>query len=137
MRTNREAAALASLRHVSEVEPLADKDRPLVDDLIRVLKKHNALDRFGITLLHKHFEMTEDEMLLETTDLATRIQTIQPVKKSELEGLDAIVTAWRLDTEGPLMNCKCIKTGKDHEHHSRGYTVPEPGDDLERAARAL
>jgi len=136
MSLSREAAALASLRHVSEVEPLTDQDRPLVDDLIQVLKKHNALDRFGITLLHKHFEMAEDELLLETTDLKTRIQTIQPVKKSELEGLDAIVTSWRLDTEGPLMNCKCIKMGNDHEHHSRGYTVPEPEEELERAAQA-
>jgi hypothetical protein len=136
MSLSREAAALASLRHISEVEPLSDQDRPLFNDLIAVLKKYDALDRFGITLLHKHFEMAEDEVLLETTDLRTRIQTIEPVKKSELDGVEAIETSWRLDTEGPLMNCKCVKMGSDHQHHSRGYTEPLPEGDLERAAQA-
>jgi hypothetical protein len=123
MHGSRQSAALASLRHISEVEALSSEDEPLIADLIAVLQRHNALDRFGITLLHKHFEMEPDECLLETTDLSTRVQTIRPISKAEVAGIDAIETAWRLDTHGPLMSCICIQEGSDHSHQSRGVAA--------------
>lgn len=120
MDTERHRSALDSLRHVSEVLPLSDADQPLIDDLVAVLKKHDALDRFGISLLHKHFEMTADECLLETTDVSSRVQTIRPISRDEVAGIDALETSWRLDTRGALMACVCIKMGDDHSHQSRG-----------------
>ncbi|MFN9109197.1 MAG: hypothetical protein ACK5XN_03840 [Bacteroidota bacterium] len=108
------------LLDISEVQPLSDRDQPLVDEIYQVLKKHNALKRFGLTLLHKHFDITKDEMLIESVDPITRTQTVKPYKKNELAGYDFIETAWRLDTGKAVMDCKCIKFGDDHSHQTRG-----------------
>ncbi len=108
------------LLDISEVQPLTDKDQPMVDEIYQVLKKHNALTRFGLTLLHKHFDIASDEMLIESVDSRTRTQTVMPFKKGELAGYDFIETAWRLDTGKAVMDCKCIKDGNNHSHQSRG-----------------
>lgn len=86
------------LVHITEVKPLNEQDKPLMDELYQVLKKHNALERFGITLLHEHFPMAEDEVLIETTDVENRTQILTTVKKTEIENLDVIPSSWRLDT---------------------------------------
>ncbi len=108
------------LLDISEVQPLTSKDQPMVDEIYQILKKHNALTRFGLTLLHKHFDITKDEMLIESVDPKTRTQTVKPYKKDELTDYDFIETAWRLDTGKAVMDCKCIKLGNDHSHQPRG-----------------
>jgi len=106
------------LPHITEVHPLSSSDKETMDKLYQVLKEQNALKRFGITLLHEHFEVREDEVLIEFTDIETRTQTIKPVSKSDPELLDAIETSWRLDTGVPIMGCKCKKYGTgDHSHY--------------------
>lgn len=114
------ASATAEIPDISEVSPLSDADRPMVDEIVGVLRKHNALNRFGLTLVHKHFEVADDEVMVESTDVQSRTQTIVPVKKSELPNLDYTETSWRLDTGAPMMACVCIKFGSEHSHQSRG-----------------
>jgi len=109
------------LLDIKEVEPYNDKDKPVFDEIIEVLKKHNALDRFGLTLLHQHFDVPDDEVLIETTDVETRVQTIQPMKIKDVDASVTIETAWRLDSGQPVMGCLCIKMG-DHMH------LPRPSD---------
>lgn len=106
------------LTAVEDVEPLNEKDQPLFTELYEVLKRHNALQRFGITLLHQRFEMAEDEVLLERTDKVNRRQLIEPVKISALEGKNPIETSWRLDTGKPAMRCVCVVVDRlgRHEH---------------------
>jgi hypothetical protein len=100
------------------VKPLSDEDNVIMQDLHKVLKKHNALKRFGITLLHEHFKVEDDEVLIEFTDIATRTQVIKPVSQNDPELIDAIETSWRLDTGFPVMGCKCKKYGTgDHSHY--------------------
>ena len=111
--------ALPQLKEIDEAEPLSEKDKPLVDELIAVLRKHGALDRLGITLLHQHFPIGEDETLLETTDHATRTQTIRPIKTTELADLDYKETSWRLDTGTPMMACVCLQQGGKHTGEHR------------------
>jgi hypothetical protein len=111
---------LPLLKSIDDAEPLSEKDKQLADDLIAVLRRHNALDRFGITLLHEHFPLGDHEVLLETTDCEARVQTIRPVPKEELTSLPYKETAWRLDTGTPMMSCICmIYDGKhtgEHRH---------------------
>lgn len=106
--------------HISEVEPRSEKDDALFEELATVLKKHHALDRFGVTLLHRHFEIKPGEVLLETTDIPRRIQTVCPVKNDEMSTDPYIETSWRLGDGWIAMGCKCIKFGDDHQHLSRG-----------------
>lgn len=105
---------------IRDVEPLNNNDIPVMQDLYEVLKKHNALERFGVTLLHEHFDITEDEVLIEMTDRNSRTQTIKPVNKDNPLLVDSIETSWRLDTGFPVQACSCIKFGDDHSHQSRG-----------------
>jgi hypothetical protein len=91
-------------------------DDELFRELAGVLKKHNALNRFGITLLHKHFDISPDEALLETTDVMRRCQLLQTVKRSELIDRDAVETAWRLGPSGEaLWGCVC-STDRNGNH---------------------
>ncbi len=114
------SSTLTAPVHISNVEPRSDKDDTLFAELAQVLKKHNALDRFGVTLLHRHFDISPGEVLLETTDIPSRIQTIQPVQDSEIAQQPYIETSWRLGDGWVAMNCKCIKMGNDHSHEPRG-----------------
>ena len=102
---------------ISEVMPMSDTDQPLFSELTEVLRKHGALQRFGITLLHQHFDVAADEVLLETTDKVTRTQTIRPVSKTKLEKLDYVVTSWRLDGPKPLMACACVNDPQIGHNH--------------------
>src|SRR5947207_609036 len=114
------ASNLPQAVHIANVEPRSVKDDSLFAELTSVLSKHHALDRFGITLLHRHFDMTAGEVLLETTDVESRIQTIRPIRQEELGGHPYIETSWRLDDKGIAMACSCISDGRDHSHQSRG-----------------
>ncbi|WP_214073578.1 hypothetical protein [Mucilaginibacter sp. dw_454] len=105
---------------IGDVEPLNENDLPVMGEIYDVLRRHNALQRFGVTLLHEHFEVADDEVLIEMTDRKTRIQTITPVDKNSPLLVDAIETCWRLDTGFPVQACSCVKYGDDHSHQSRG-----------------
>jgi hypothetical protein len=91
-------------------------DENLFRDLASVLKRHGALDRFGITLLHKHFEIGPDEVLLETTDEAGRQQFFRVVRRADVAGLGAVETAWKLGPNGEaLWGCVCV-TNRNGDH---------------------
>lgn len=104
--------------HISATIGRMPADDDLFHDLADVLKKHNALNRFGITLLHKHFEIASDEALLETTDVAGRQHLLRTVKRSELVDKDAVETAWKLGPNGEaLWGCICVDMGGQHGGH--------------------
>jgi hypothetical protein len=114
------------LPDISEVQPLSEKDEPLIKEIAAVLKKHNAIDRFGLTLLHQHFDTSDDEVMVEATDVDNRTQTIAPMPKVAIGDMPVIETAWRLDPDSckPMMSCMCIKNPKgDHWMH-----LPRPSD---------
>ncbi|GHH89114.1 hypothetical protein GCM10018793_70980 [Streptomyces sulfonofaciens] len=98
--------AMTELPHVREVEPFSEKDQPCFEEVREVLKKHGALSRFGLTLLHQHFDMADNEVLLETTDVENRVQTLTVKKKSDLDSV--LETAWRLDSHEILTGCRIV-----------------------------
>ncbi len=101
---------------ITEVEPLGPDDSDLVADLHAVLKKHGVLSRFGITLLHTHFALDEDEVILEETDAVSRRQQMRPVKIASLAGAELTETSWSLETGMPVMRCTCQKDQGRHNH---------------------
>jgi hypothetical protein len=120
-------STLNSLRDINDVTPLTEADDPMVQEIVAVLKKYGALDRFGLTLLHQHFPIADDEVLLETTDTTAREQLIRPVPKSILENEIYIETSWRLDTGQPMMHCACRvdpDNGSHNHYHVRQRVVP-------------
>ncbi|MEU4211926.1 hypothetical protein AB0F13_18295 [Streptomyces sp. NPDC026206] len=60
------------LPRFEEAEPLGPQDAEFVQDLVAVLEKHGNVERFGLCLLHGHFPLAADEILVETTDAETR-----------------------------------------------------------------
>lgn len=105
---------------ISAVNPRSEHDAPLFAELAEVLRKHDAIDRFGVVLLHEHFDVHPGECLLETTDVETRTQTIRPVSYQELEGQDYTETSWRLGDGFVAMRCVCQdRDGSGHRHYPR------------------
>ncbi|EAY31870.1 hypothetical protein [Microscilla marina] len=96
-----------SLQNIDEVKPLGQEpnDVACFEELREVLKKHQKLDRFGLCLLHKHFDVNEDEILVESCDVKNRTLTIQPEKTAaEARSNETLLeTNWRFsedDKEG-------------------------------------
>lgn len=110
------ALQMAGLPDIADALPLSKEDDELVSDVIAVLRKHGALNRFGLMLLHKHFELDEGEILLETTDKVSREQRISPVKRSALSEGTAVPTQWRFDTGEVAMYCMCPRYPNTGEH---------------------
>ena len=108
----------AKLDHIADVRPIDDLDADCLEDVRLVLQKHNALDRFGVALLHSHFDMGDDEMMLETTDTERREHLVRPVKRSypEQEGFTAQTTIVSFDENGYSQNCGCDPRSTGHHH---------------------
>lgn len=107
-----------ALSHIADVQPIGDADAACLDDIRKALQKHGALQRFGVTLLHSHFELAEDETLLETTDLDRREQWVRPVKASFLKenGITPQTTVVAFDETGHRQFCGCNPRSSGHFH---------------------
>jgi len=105
------------LRHIDDTqEPLAEEQAQL-ERLAAFMAEEGMTEKFGITLLHKHFEVADDEMLIETCDPEKRTLMIRPVKKEELANLmDGFrQTQWRYDGAfGLCCVLICVNRGTGH-----------------------
>ena len=109
------------LPDISEVSEVSKEDRECIKEVKEVLEKHGKSSKFGLTLLHSHFPVDEDEVLVEVCDPENRTLTAKPKKKSEVDTESSIKTSWRLDKEEALVECvkACVMRGTDHRkrHH--------------------
>ena len=117
------AVQWSRLSHIDSVRPLDASDIACLVEIRDVLRKYGNQNRFGVALLHTHFALNDDEAMLEVTDEDTRVQTLRPVKQSELEG-NEVGTIWHL-TDGPIETmswCRsfCRKLGT--WGHKTGHT---------------
>ena len=97
---------LPVLPDIDEVAPFSDADQDCFRDIRAVLEKHGALGRFGVWLLHEHFEIGDDEVVVESVDTETRTLLSQPAKFSELSR--SIETSWRLDSPSGMQRCESM-----------------------------
>lgn len=84
----------ADLKDIDDVEPINDSDLECMVEVREVLKKHGKRERFGVALLHKHFGMNDDEVLVEETDREARQLTIKPSTREVLG--KTVPTIWML-----------------------------------------
>jgi hypothetical protein len=107
---------VAEMPYIDDVMPLNENDDAVIAELKQVLLKHGAETRFGITLLHDHFPIEEDEVMAEFEDATNRQLLTRPIKATELQNRSFIETQWRLDTDTSMLICmkNCISVGGGH-----------------------
>ena len=88
---------------------LSEQDQVLFSDIREVLEKHGALEKFGITLLHEHFPIADDEILKEWHDVENRTLTLKPIKRGSIANNNLMYTAWELKNNTAAIMI-CIKT---------------------------
>ncbi len=110
--------AYVPLPELNDVGAFDASDEACLKDVAETLRRHGKLTRFGVTLLHRHFEIGTDEVLLETNDDSDRSLWMRPVSKASLGKLDATPTSWRLDAGKVEISCVCTKNSSSgkHEH---------------------
>lgn len=113
-----QALQWSRLNHIADVKPIDDSDAACLEEVRQILMKHGALSRFGVSLLHSHFDLSDDEIMMETTDLERREQLVRPVKKSWLEdeGVTAQTTVVCFDENGCSLYCGCDPRATGHHH---------------------
>jgi hypothetical protein len=90
-------SAVLDLPEIADVQRWSAADEKLFDELRAVLEKHGAIARFGITLLHKHFDVADDEVLVEVCDRESRTLLTRPLPATGLSATNVIETNWRFD----------------------------------------
>lgn len=115
----------SALPNIDDIAPISEEDEYCLQDIKDVLEKHGCLSRFGIALLHTHFPIQEDEVMVESCDPQKRTLISQPVKCDLLTEKNSIETLWRFDAEGSNLSCfnKCFTTN-DGRHVSRHEAYP-------------
>src|SRR4051812_25636345 len=105
----------ASIKDLHECEPLSDADLECMKDVRAALEKHGKLDRFAVHLIHKHFDVAEDEILVEYSEAANREQFFRVEKASSEAATHAIPTTWTLGNMEPMASCVCAyRVGVGH-----------------------
>ncbi|MFT3815208.1 MAG: hypothetical protein QM740_17805 [Acidovorax sp.] len=123
-----ETVQWSRLEFIETIDPISDRDYAVLNELREVLLRHGYEKRFGISLLHKHFDLQPGEIALEESDEVLRVSTIRVVSKESSAG--AMETAWRfgssLDIDTP-MKCELECRGRgmtDHNRRHSGRRIP-------------
>ncbi|MCJ2121369.1 hypothetical protein [Methylobacterium sp. J-077] len=99
----------ANLPDIGDVPKITDSDYAVLNEIKDVLAKHNALGRFGVNLLHRHFDIRDDEILVEYTDELSRTQTIKVELLSDINTNDGCIeTNWTFDREDASVACRGV-----------------------------
>lgn len=116
---------LPPLPDIDDVEPLSGNDDACIRAVRAVLAEHGALSRFGLVLLHDHFEVTDDEVMMEFVDKENRVLTTKPVKAADHAEETSIQTSWRLDSFSGRQRCEryCQKPYGPNGPHIQGHAT--------------
>jgi hypothetical protein len=105
---------------IDDVENLGPQDQVIIEQISKILEENDALGRFGLTLLHSHFDLASDEVLVEKVDADARTLTIRPQKQSDLEAeANPLATSWRLTRDGELVDVLYCFRPKGSNIHMR------------------
>lgn len=109
------AVQMNAFPHINQVEGLCKTDDECMAEVQAVLAKYGKTAKFGITLLHKHFEVSNSEVLVEHCDEVNRVLTCKPISVAELPSAQLIQTAWRFTEAGERISVRdCVKTFNGH-----------------------
>jgi len=118
-----ETVQWSSLKDIDDVEPINEKDQSVLIELKEVLLKHGYTNRFGVCLLHKHFDISQDEIVMENTDVDARV-SILSVEKDD-QAVNSIETMWRF-SNGIQAGTHCVQrceynSGHRSVHSKEGF----------------
>lgn len=88
----------SALRDIDEIEPLNDKDVPALREIRDVLQRHGLIERLGVALLHSHFDLRDNEVMVETADPSARVLTLHPMPETQV-GENVVGTIWMLQDD--------------------------------------
>jgi hypothetical protein len=107
-----------------DTEPLCDDDEEILTGICERLKAHDKIERFGVRLIRNPLSLTENELLHETCDSATRtLHCTVGERDVMLANRDTIQTAWkwRVVSNGVhavvMQDCTagCVRVGEGHD----------------------
>lgn len=81
-------ARFNQLPAIEDVEPIGERDQACLREIYSILLKHDNLNRFGISLLHKHFDLKDGECLVEVTDQDGRTSEVRVGSIAKITGDD-------------------------------------------------
>ena len=113
---------------VDSVEALGSQDHDVLAEIAGVLRKHGCVDRFGVFLIHKHFDLSDDEIPVEYTDVENREQ-ITVVEKRSVDphsDLKTMETAWKFESVTTESVTVCVLRCIFNQGHKR-FHVREGG----------
>lgn len=115
----------SSLSDIEAVPPINAEDFECLREVRNVLKKHGSLDRFGVALLHSHFDLQPGEAWLEESDEDGRKLITRVVPEAEASDGN-VGTIWQLRDGDFLAMSWCRKYCYDglFGHSKRHNTVP-------------
>jgi hypothetical protein len=114
----------AALPDIADVPRLDESDHACLDEIRTVLLKHHAIGRFGVHLVHKHFDVAPDEVLVEYTDIDARALHCHVEKRQYNvdSAHNRIETMWSFVGEGAARVCdqQCVyNQGHANRHYRR------------------
>jgi hypothetical protein len=121
------AFAVNRLTALDEAARRLNSEAALFREIRELLRRYGAEKKYGLTLLHKHFDLADNEVLMEYADVGNRTLITRPTPRSEVSAVNAVETVWSLDSG--MMTTVCRKfcyyypsTGKHAVEHE---DVPE------------
>jgi hypothetical protein len=87
---------------------LNERDNQFFDDVYFLMKNKypEMIEKFGLWRAHQHFELEENEVFHETSDLNKRESTLRIIKKTDLPE-HAFASTWKLTDRGPIAATWC------------------------------
>lgn len=120
----------ANTKDLFDCAPISEADITCMKDVRAVLEKHGKLDRFALHLIHKHFDIAGDEILVEYSDASRREQFFRVEKANSETAKQATPTTWTLEGMEPMAYCVCATRQGGHlgrhEIGAHDGSLPEP-----------
>lgn len=105
------------LPDIQDVPRLDDDDHACLKELGDVLRRHGKTRRFGAALLHNHFQLADDELLVEHCDFPSRTLTVAPESRDQVIRDNYLPTVWRFDGALAQACSYCPTHGDQHAGH--------------------
>ncbi len=115
----------STLPDIDDVDPLSEEDEACLQDIKTVLEKHGRLSKFGVALLHTHFALKQNELMLEVCDVDNRTLVAKPVNMDFISSENIIETLWRFD-QGSGSSCADICWKQTNGQHPRRHEAFPP-----------
>ncbi len=104
---------------ISEVQTIKEDDIECLNEIKKIITKHGKERKLGIALLHKHFNISDEEVLVETISTKDRILTTKPISLKEAGKKSLVQTVWCFSSDKSFAkSCESFcPTGPTGKHY--------------------